>query len=194
MFLQRFTVSVTAVPTGELIEHGKQLGMWTSTAGGNARLFKLADEYLIKRQGHGWWVLTDIGMDLMLAAGVSVAAPLINELSVLEEQPDPDQPNVWYRPSGADIEIMQIVADSPGPINDHVVFRLGVASGKTWANKWSVGRRLIKSLVATGLLTRPSIGVLSITQYAQRYLPPTELSRNLSPVNRTPRVDDQSPS
>lgn len=184
-FLLPFTASITPKATGELVELGKRLGMWTSTPAGNAKLFQLAEEHLIQRQGHGWWILTDTGMDLLLTSGISIAQPVIDACAELEERPDPDRPAGWYQPTKADLDILKIVRASPEPINDRMVFRLGHAGGYEWAVKWSQGRRLIKLLIANGLLVRPKYGLLALTEAGKKQLP-----GDLPSVDRTPGVND----
>lgn len=187
-FLRSFTESVTAMATADLITRGMKMGMWTSTPGGAGKLAHMADEHLIKRQGHGWWILTDTGMDMILAAGLSIDRSTVQQLASLEE--DPGQASKDFKPTKEDEELLQIVADSPKPISDRVAFQLGRVAGKRWANKWSVGRRMIKVLIANGWLFRPKLEMLQITVATRRYLDGDVLLSELPAMNRAPRVDD----
>jgi hypothetical protein len=50
--------------TADLIARGRERGMWLTASAGSPKLYKMAEEELIQRQGHGWWAITETGRAL----------------------------------------------------------------------------------------------------------------------------------
>lgn len=189
-FLAYFAEEVTAIESLRLVNAGIILRIWTSQPGGYRRLNQMQMEGWIQSAGHGFYSLTERGLEVAkgyAAGGLPVVDGLTNLRPVTEPRtPDrPDSEDQIAPPSDWQIFFMKELH------NNYPHSLVGLQPVIRYTRKAGYlikgGTVQIRALVADGWLGWDGQRLV-LTVAAKRLL------GYLTPVDRTPGMDDQPPT